>query len=588
MANSQPTGKEQNPAPAPVFDLPGLLELSATMAHEHRVAFAQSFASAVVLALRARSLVSAAPAAPLDLAEQRKAETIAAAIAELPAAEATRIIGGVYTALLPESVRARHGIFYTPPALVECLLDMAAEAGLDWKTARVLDPACGGGAFLVGVAQRMMRALNGADPAVILRSLKARLKGFDIDPFGAWLAQAMVAIALDPIARAAGRMAPVLTETRDSLELRQDEAGRWDLVVGNPPYGRVSLPPHRRAMYARSIYGHANLYAIFTEAALHWVKKGGVVGFLTPPSMLSGLYYKALRGLLASEAPPLAVNFVSERDGVFADVLQETMLATYRKGGVAIRGTVGFIDAGQHGLKRPRRSGSFKLPEQPQSPWLLPRTPAQEHLARRLRSMPYRLADYGYAVSTGPLVWNRHKRQFRENRGTTCHPVVWAEAVSSDGRFLWRSQRRNHLPWFAAERPKDDWLIVTQPCVLLQRTTAKEQSRRLIAAVLPEEFIRQHGGVIVENHLNMVRARDGNPGVPPAVIAALLNSAAADAAFRCINGSVAVSAFELEELPLPGPAAMMRLARLVAAHAPSAAIDTSLAAAYGRDYAAAA
>jgi adenine-specific DNA-methyltransferase len=110
----------------------------------------------------------------------------------------------------------------------------------------------------------------------------------------------------------------------------------------------------------------------------------------------------------------------------------------------------------------------------------------------------------------------------------------------------------------------------------------------LIAAVLPEEFIRQHGGVIVENHLNMVRARDGNPGVPPAVIAALLNSAAADAAFRCINGSVAVSAFELEELPLPGPAAMMRLARLVAAHAPSAAIDTSLAAAYGRDYAAAA
>src|SRR5579884_3070486 len=74
MANSQPTGKEQNPAPAPVFDLPGLLELSATMAHEHRVAFAQSFASAVVLALRARSLVSAAPVAPLDLAEQRKAE----------------------------------------------------------------------------------------------------------------------------------------------------------------------------------------------------------------------------------------------------------------------------------------------------------------------------------------------------------------------------------------------------------------------------------------------------------------------------------------------------------------------------------
>jgi adenine-specific DNA-methyltransferase len=37
-----------------------------------------------------------------------------------------------------------------------------------------------------------------------------------------------------------------------------------------------------------------------------------------------------------------------------------------------------------------------------------------------------------------------------------------------------------------------------------------------------------------------------DPDVPSAAIAALLNSAAADAAFRCINGSAAVSAFGLE------------------------------------------
>ena len=27
--------------------------------------------------------------------------------------------------------------------------------------------------------------------------------------------------------------------------------------------------------------------------------------------------------------------------------------------------------------------------------------------------MKFRLASYGYGVSTGPLVWNRHKPQFR-------------------------------------------------------------------------------------------------------------------------------------------------------------------------------
>jgi adenine-specific DNA-methyltransferase len=282
------------------------------------------------------------------------------------------------------------------------------------------------------------------------------------------------------------------------------------------------------------------------------------------------------------------VNFVSERDGVFADVLQETMLATYRRRGKTRRGKVGFIEISVDGEVSFRKAGAFSLPARPAAPWLLPRTPDQAALTRRLRAMPHRLSDYGYGVSTGPLVWNRFKGQFRSQAGDTRFPVIWAESVTSDGRFVWRSEKRNHAPWFAAKRPKDDWLIVTQPCVLLQRTTAKEQARRLIAAELPANFIRKHEGVTVENHLNMVRAITPKARVAAAVIAALLNSATVDAAFRCINGSVAVSAFELEELPLPSPAVIRRLAKLVAAQARADAIEAVIATAYERVDAAAA
>ena len=52
----------------------------------------------------------------------------------------------IYTAMMPRRVRSELGAYYTPPALCERLLDMATEAGTDWATARVLDPACGGGA----------------------------------------------------------------------------------------------------------------------------------------------------------------------------------------------------------------------------------------------------------------------------------------------------------------------------------------------------------------------------------------------------------------------------------------------------------
>jgi len=591
MGQSKPERCDVARPVTPIIDRAAALELSASLAYENRLGFAQRFSAAIassysLILSNGPNMPNLAEPPPLDGAmlspdARAVAAQIAAGLETLSPAQVAYAIGTLYTALLPAPFRAQHGIFYTPPELVECLLIMAEEAGVDWRTARVLDPACGGGAFLIGLAGRMARSLQGAEPAIVLQSIAARLRGFDLDAFGTWLAQAMLAIALEPLARMTGRSLPRLVETRDSLDLDADEAESCDLVIGNPPYGRITLSPERRRQFARGVYGHANLYGLFTHAALHWLKPGAVIGYVTPTSMLSGLYYKALRALLAAEAPPLSVNFVSERDGVFADVLQETMLATYRKSGIPVAGNVGFIDVARRSKMLSRKAGRFTLPATPASPWLLPRTAEQASLARRLRSMPHRLADYGYGVSTGPLVWNRHKGQFKKKPEAAAIPVIWAEAVTSTGRFLWRSEKRNHAPWFAATRPKDDWLIVTQPCVLVQRTTAKEQPRRLIAAELPAKFIREHRGVTVENHLNMVRGVQPNPSVPPATIAALLNSAAVDAAFRCLNGSVAVSAFELEELPLPTATVMAKLANLVAAGAPPTKIAAAIGAAYG-------
>jgi adenine-specific DNA-methyltransferase len=103
---------------------------------------------------------------------------------------------------------------------------------------------------------------------------------------------------------------------------------------------------------------------------------------------------------------------------------------------------------------------------------------------------------------------------------------------------------------------------------------------------MPDSFIRRHKGVIVENHLNMVRAVVPAPPVPPRVIAVLLNSGIVDAAFRCINGSVAVSAFELEELPLPSPPVIAAVDSLIAAGATAQQIEAVLLAAYTSDDAA--
>ena len=530
--------------------------------------------------LRPRPLPVDMPALPLDVTAAAAASRLAHGIVAGPAAESIGLLGAVYTSALPDDHRAEHGIFYTPPALVEHLLDMTTAAGTDWRTVRVLDPACGGGGFLAACATRMVTALGDTDAALVLKQIEHRLHGFEQDPFGAWLAQAALDIRLASLARAAGREVPLVVSTRDSLDMRQEEDGGFDLVVGNPPYGRVTLPVSRRAVFARSVYGHANLYGLFTDAALRWTAAGGLVAYVTPTSMLSGLYHKALRTLLAREGPPVAIDLVAERSGVFEDVLQETMLSVYRRGNDCGNARLGFLSVGGDGLVTCSPAGTFTLPRDGQAPWLLPRTPDQIALTRRLCIMPHRLADYGYRVSTGPLVWNRFKSQLHAMKGTQAYPVVWAESVTSDGRFIWRTERRNHAPWFSADLPRDAWLMVDRPCVLLQRTTAKEQARRLIAAEMPASFVHRHGAAIVENHLNMVRPVVAAPAIPSSAIATLLNSRAADAAFRCINGSVAVSAFELEAMPVPPPAVMLQVAELLTRGASPAAVERLISDAY--------
>ncbi|TCQ02110.1 adenine-specific DNA-methyltransferase [Rhizobium sp. PP-F2F-G36] len=508
----------------------------------------------------------------LDTSAVELAHTLGRAAASVALENACYELSATYTAMLPGDIRTAWGAFYTPPALTERLLTLAVEAGTDWRTARVLDPACGGGAFLLPVAFKMRDALPGLHAEQLLEHFRNHLHGFEIDPFAAWLTRTWLQIAFSEETGAATAPFPEVIEVCNSLDQLPKGEG-YDLVIGNPPYGRIKLPANQRTLYARSLFGHANLYGVFTDIALRWTRKGGVIAYVTPTSFLGGEYFKALRGLLATEAPPIAFDFVTARKGVFDGVLQETMLSTYRKGGRQQAADVHFLML--NGTASVTHAGRFALPAKGSDPWLAPRTPADNALVQNLELMDARLSDWGYTVSTGPLVWNRFKDQFRARSGKDTLPVIWAEAVTADGRFLFRAEKRNHQPYFRPV-PADEWLKVSTPCVLLQRTTAKEQARRLIAAELPESFIKAHGGVIVENHLNMIRPIVKNPPVSPSVVAAILNSNIIDRAFRCISGSVAVSAFELEAIPLPRPEELTEVAALVAAGAGRDLVDQCL------------
>ena len=489
---------------------------------------------------------------------------------------AAYLIGTTYTALLPEKFRKAYGAYYTPPGLVSRLLELVEKNGIDWSKAKIIDPACGGGAFLAPVARKIANSLSSYDPIDRLQHIQKHLFGVEIDPFSAWMSRVFIYISLEDEIKSSKCSPTFSILNEDSLNIASNVLGKFDLVIGNPPYGKIRLSKSERKHWERSLYGHANLYGLFSDLAIRLASKDGTIGYVTPTSFLGGQYFKSLRSLFVKEAPPQYVSFVTQRSGVFLDALQETLLAVYTKNSKNKNIEVSTTTTQESAYNQVQYNGNYTLSGAQGSPWVLPRTPHQALLANGYAAMGTRLIDLGYSVSTGPLVWNRHKERLISSYQKGAVPLIWAECVDSSGSgdFSHKSTGRNHVPWYIPKQDCDPNTL-NQPCVLVQRTTSIEQDRRLVAAVLPSGFLKENGGVVaIENHLNVVRS---SPNLSPVVslqtIAKLLNSKVVDQIFRCINGSTAVSAYELESIPFPTPQECIGLEKFLKTNSSSAAIN---------------
>jgi hypothetical protein len=172
----------------------------------------------------------AKPFGQLDHAAKTLAEAFGKDAARLPLVEAIHIVTSLYPILLPCHDRSALGAYYTPLTLCSRLLDQATEAGVNWERVRVLDPAAGGGVFLIEAAQRMRAAMKNCEPAFVLRQIGTRLLGLELDPYAASLAQSALDIVLSDLALATGLPVPKIVRACDTLDEPAEEI--FDLVVG--------------------------------------------------------------------------------------------------------------------------------------------------------------------------------------------------------------------------------------------------------------------------------------------------------------------------------------------------------------------
>jgi adenine-specific DNA-methyltransferase len=294
------------------------------------------------------------------------------------------------------------------------------------------------------------------------------------------------------------------------------------------------------------------LFALFWDQALRFVRVGGTIVFVTPTSFLSGRYSRKLRNLLSDHTGPKRLQFLRSRSRVFEGVRQEMVISSVTRIEPRSLITVEEISDGAHGELEIYQLGQHQITKVPGSPWMLPRSQTEAGMENILNGFECRLADLGYSVSTGPLIWNRHKERLRFHKTGTSVPLIWSEAIRPLGIFQWRASRQQGKIWFETESGSEN-LLCKEPCILVQRATTKEQPRRLVAAQLPQTFLDQHGSAIVENHINIIRPIQNRPRVSLEDLANYLNSKIADNVLRCIAGGTSVSASDLLAMPLPSP-----------------------------------
>ena len=342
------------------------------------------------------------------------------------------------------------------------------------------------------------------------------------------------------------------------------EIAPFHVAILNPPYRKLNGSSVERNRLNGLGMGTSNTYSAFVWLALELLQVGGEIVAITPRSFMNGTYFRDFRQALIRQLSFRRIHIYDARDAAFStdNVLQENVVfhgvRGVTPGSVRVTTSYGPHDTGM--TERVIERSELVFPDDKQ---FLIRVVPDENAARITRGMAElnnRISDLGISVSTGRVVGFRAKERLRTNAEDGDAPMILPRHCRN-GFVVWPQQNENVPNALSVSGPDDDLVLPSGWYVLVNRFSAKEDRRRIVASLFDPGNV-DAPYVAFDNKLNVLHS--GNAGLPEMLakgLAAFLNSTVVDSYFRQFSGHTQVNAGDLRTLRFPDADALVGLGR---------------------------